>query len=275
VGTYGITQGTLANSNYAITYTPADLTINRRAITVTADNQSKAFGAADPLLTFRVTSGNLVGSDTLGPVDANGGLGRVSGEAPGQYDILASQLSNPNYAITAIDGLLTIRQALPPLPNPVILPVFADNGSRALAVADRSLPEFGGLNYLAAPSIQFVPGGGVTIAQAQPGSAANPIGSGSASGGPGAAVGSSGSGAAGASSGPGQSPSGATDVASAGGTNTARGSASSSDSADRKGTDDLNVNNVAVPSARGPLDVFVVGTGVNLSGVTTLRSIGR
>jgi hypothetical protein len=41
-------QGTLAlNSNYSLSFIGADLTINARAITVTADAKSKTYGDAD------------------------------------------------------------------------------------------------------------------------------------------------------------------------------------------------------------------------------------
>ncbi|WP_163071554.1 MBG domain-containing protein, partial [Acinetobacter baumannii] len=40
VGSYAITQGTLANANYAISYTGANLTVTPRAITVTAHDLS-------------------------------------------------------------------------------------------------------------------------------------------------------------------------------------------------------------------------------------------
>ena len=39
VGSYGISQGSLANSNYALTYTGSNLTITARPVTVTADAQ--------------------------------------------------------------------------------------------------------------------------------------------------------------------------------------------------------------------------------------------
>ena len=55
VGAYGITQGTLAASgNYALNYTGNDLTIGQRALTVTADAQSRAYGDANPALTYQV-----------------------------------------------------------------------------------------------------------------------------------------------------------------------------------------------------------------------------
>ena len=64
VGTYGITQGTLAASpNYALTYVGANLTVTAAPLTVTADAQSRLYGAANPALTY-VSSG-LVNGDAL------------------------------------------------------------------------------------------------------------------------------------------------------------------------------------------------------------------
>ena len=69
VGVYGITQGTLASSgNYALNYASANLTVGQRAITVTADDQSRAYGDANPVLTYQVGSSGgpgLVNGDTL------------------------------------------------------------------------------------------------------------------------------------------------------------------------------------------------------------------
>src|SRR6202047_230584 len=63
VGAYGITQGTLANSNYTISYTAANLTVTAAPLTVTADALSRLYGAANPALTY-VSSG-LLNGDTL------------------------------------------------------------------------------------------------------------------------------------------------------------------------------------------------------------------
>ena len=52
VGTYAINQGTLsAGSNYALTFVGANLTITKATLTVTADNKSRQYGDANPLLT--------------------------------------------------------------------------------------------------------------------------------------------------------------------------------------------------------------------------------
>src|SRR5207247_10233187 len=66
VGTYGIGQGTLAASgNYALNYTSNNLTVTQRAITVTADAKSRAYGDANPALTYQVGGSGLVNGDTL------------------------------------------------------------------------------------------------------------------------------------------------------------------------------------------------------------------
>ncbi|MFG1431392.1 GLUG motif-containing protein, partial [Xanthobacter sp. V2C-4] len=53
VGTYAITQGTLAaSSNYALTYVGANVTVTPRPITVTADAKSMIYGDAVPALTY-------------------------------------------------------------------------------------------------------------------------------------------------------------------------------------------------------------------------------
>ncbi|MFZ9808179.1 MAG: MBG domain-containing protein, partial [Ilumatobacteraceae bacterium] len=63
VGTYSINQGSLANSNYAISFTAADFEITKKTLTVTADAKSKVYGANDPALTYQ--SSGLVGTDSL------------------------------------------------------------------------------------------------------------------------------------------------------------------------------------------------------------------
>ena len=63
---YGINQGTLAaSSNYALNYTGANLTVGQRALTVTADAKSRAYGDANPALTYQVGGSGLVNGDTL------------------------------------------------------------------------------------------------------------------------------------------------------------------------------------------------------------------
>ena len=50
--------------NYALNYASADLTVTQRTITVTADAKSRAYGDANPALTYQVGGSGLVNGDT-------------------------------------------------------------------------------------------------------------------------------------------------------------------------------------------------------------------
>jgi len=83
--------------------------IDRVPVTVTADNVSKAYGAEEPALTWKITSGTLVGEETLSGIEAV----RGEGENSGTYVISLRQLTdaNPNYEITFVNGSFTIEAA--------------------------------------------------------------------------------------------------------------------------------------------------------------------
>ncbi len=108
VGVYAIQQGTLAlNSNYALTYVGANLTIDARPITITANPEAKTYGGMDPALTYQVTSGGLVNGDAF-----SGALTRTPGENAGTYPILQGSLTaGANYKLTFVGALLTINKA--------------------------------------------------------------------------------------------------------------------------------------------------------------------
>ena len=55
--------GTLGADNYSFTFVDGSLTVTQAVLTVTADNQVKAFGAAVPLLTVSY-NGFVNGDDT-------------------------------------------------------------------------------------------------------------------------------------------------------------------------------------------------------------------
>ena len=69
VGSYAITAGgsvvSTAGQAYRLIQTPAALTVTQRAITVTADAKSRAYGDANPALTYQVGGSGLVNGDTL------------------------------------------------------------------------------------------------------------------------------------------------------------------------------------------------------------------
>jgi gliding motility-associated-like protein len=104
IGTYAINQGTLAlNANYTLTYVGADLTIGKKTVTVTAAAKSKAYGDADPVLTYAFAPA-LAGTDAF-----TGSLTRVVGENIGTYAINQGTLAlSANYTLTYIGADLTI-----------------------------------------------------------------------------------------------------------------------------------------------------------------------
>ncbi|UJH92856.1 hypothetical protein LZ575_10815 [Antarcticibacterium sp. 1MA-6-2] len=105
VGDYEIQQGTVAlNSNYTLTYVPADLSIGLRSVEITADAKSKTYGDADPALTYKITDGSLAYSDVF-----TGDLTRESGDAVGDYEIQQGTVAlNSNYTLTYVPADLTI-----------------------------------------------------------------------------------------------------------------------------------------------------------------------
>ena len=106
VGTYAINQGTLsAGNNYNVTFTGADFTINKAALTVTAEAASKTYGKDDPV--FAYSTEGLVGADTL-----TGKLTREAGENVGTYAIKQGTLkASDNYTLTFTGADFTINKA--------------------------------------------------------------------------------------------------------------------------------------------------------------------
>jgi len=100
VGTYRL-DVTCTDSSYSGTKTQ-EFSITPKSATVEAAAKSKAYGSADPALTY--TSSGLVGSDSL-----IGALTRTAGENVGSYDILVGTLSaGPNYTLSYTGASLGI-----------------------------------------------------------------------------------------------------------------------------------------------------------------------
>jgi hypothetical protein len=123
------TAPSVGTASQSVTYTPTDtanfitasgsvsVTVAARAITVTADAKSKTYGDADPALTYQITSGALVGSDTL-----SGALTRAAGSNVGSYAIQQGTLAaSGNYALTYAGANLAISA------RPITVTAVADN----------------------------------------------------------------------------------------------------------------------------------------------------
>ena len=123
VGSYAISQGSLApNSDYTISFIATQLTITPATLTVTANAQTKVYGANDSTLTYttsglvNTTVGGLAIDDTAASV-LSGSLARATagtlgGEQVGSYAISQGSLApNSDYTISFAGNLLTITPA--------------------------------------------------------------------------------------------------------------------------------------------------------------------
>ena len=117
VGTYAIEQNSLTNANYAVTFQSALLTINKRPITLTANDRTKTYGEILDIGSTEFT----VGGDGMASGEIVDGVtlsssGTVQKAKVGNYDILIGGAAsttanlNLNYSITYQIGTLTIEK---------------------------------------------------------------------------------------------------------------------------------------------------------------------
>ena len=125
---YTITAGSAAGtglSNYTITYATGLLTVTTAGLTVTADNQTRTVGEANPPLTFTITAGNLFGGDTLSGAPFTAA---TPASIAGAYPITEGTVAaTANYALTFVNGTLTVTTVNPGA-SPVLL-VTTPSGS--------------------------------------------------------------------------------------------------------------------------------------------------
>ncbi|WP_158279335.1 MBG domain-containing protein [Azospirillum humicireducens] len=109
-GIYALTASGLSSANYAISYAPGTLTINRAALTVMAGNATKTYDGLAYSGGNGVSYSGFVNGETaavLGGTLAYGGTAQGAVD-PGRYTLTASGLSSANYAITYAPGALTV-----------------------------------------------------------------------------------------------------------------------------------------------------------------------
>ncbi|WP_313200547.1 MBG domain-containing protein [Rhizobium sp.] len=112
-GTYGITASGLTSGNYDISYVAGGLTVNKAALTVTANDASKTYDGLAYNGSNGVTYSGFVNNETsavLGGALAYGGTAQGAKNA-GNYGITASGLTSGNYDISYAAGGLTVNKA--------------------------------------------------------------------------------------------------------------------------------------------------------------------
>jgi hypothetical protein len=115
-GTYSITPsvGTLAAANYTFNFINGTLTVSKAPLTVTANNASRPYGAANP--TFAATITGFVNGDTTSAVTGAPAFTTTATttSTPGAYPITPTVggLVSTNYSFTTfVAGTLTVGKA--------------------------------------------------------------------------------------------------------------------------------------------------------------------
>jgi hypothetical protein len=112
VGIYPITLGTLvANDNYTLVFTGANLTITPASLTITANDASRVFGAANPA--FTASYSGFVSGDTEASLTTLPGLttSAISTSPVGNYTIDISGAGSNDYTFTYVPGTLVVGKA--------------------------------------------------------------------------------------------------------------------------------------------------------------------
>jgi len=113
-GQHPITPAGLTSNNYAITFADGTLTINRRPLTIRANDDSKVYGTAKAYGTsIAFTSQGLVTGQSIGSVTVTPSGGATAASPVGTYDLVPSAATGgtflaSNYDITYQKGILAV-----------------------------------------------------------------------------------------------------------------------------------------------------------------------
>lgn len=112
------TGGTFTAGNYSITYNTGTLTVNQKALTITANDITKPYGdaLANPVTgSTAFASSGLASSETIGSVTITYGTGAAAGDAAGSYSnavvpslAVGGSFTISNYSVTYVSGTLTV-----------------------------------------------------------------------------------------------------------------------------------------------------------------------
>ena len=129
-GTYPITVSGATSANYDITFVSGSLSVGKAVLTVTADDQTRIYGAADP--TFTVSISGFQNGDNV--ADLGGSLSCSSPASPtsyvGTYGVTCGGYTSSDYTINFVPGDLSV--------TPATITVTPDPKSRAYGAPNPS-----------------------------------------------------------------------------------------------------------------------------------------
>ncbi|MQA22114.1 YDG domain-containing protein, partial [Rugamonas rivuli] len=113
----GLSLGGADARNYRLASSSATTAaaIARKDLTITANNQTRAPGVANPVLSYTV--GGLVSGDDVGAVNAS--TGATAQSPAGTYPITLAGTDLRNYRVTYVDGVLTVLRPAAPVTDTI------------------------------------------------------------------------------------------------------------------------------------------------------------
>ena len=175
-GTAVITASQAANSNYnAAAPVQQTLTVNPVALTITANNQSKTYGSADPV--FTVGYSGFVNGDTQASLTTppTVGTSATATSGVGTYPITASGAASANYTISYTSGTFSIYPGIQTISFNAPPKTYGDPDFTLSASASSGLPvTYSSSNPAVATvdaqgNVHIVSAGYVIITASQPG----------------------------------------------------------------------------------------------------------
>ncbi|MFH0937980.1 MAG: MBG domain-containing protein [Planctomycetota bacterium] len=170
-GTIDIGAYQAGNECYNAGQSSQTLTVTPASLTVTADDQTRVFGAINPPLT--VTCSGFVNGDTAAQLicPASATTTATSASSVGTYAIVPSGAVSNNYAFTYVNGTLTVTNLTPTaIPQALIIGQGqtvsinlsgVSNDHTTLTFAIAKLPENGTISGTA-PQLTYTPNAGFT-----------------------------------------------------------------------------------------------------------------
>jgi|GEM_PF-4836961 len=137
-GSYALTPSGLSAANYTVNFTSGTLTVNKAALTLTGNDATREYGAADPAFSSTLTG--FVNGETAVTAGVTGSAGGVSSALAASpvgtyaYTPTAGNYTAANYAFTQfVDGRVTV--------TPATLSIVAQAATRTYGAAE---PTFAG-----------------------------------------------------------------------------------------------------------------------------------
>ncbi|WP_420407518.1 MBG domain-containing protein [Hoeflea sp.] len=147
-GSYDIVASNASGNrlnSYDISYADGTLTVDKAALTVMANDQTRVSGASNPPLTWQVVGGALLNGDTLSGALATG----ADQQSPaGTYSITLGTLGNANYQISYLGGVLVVTAPA----DGAGLPVYGQPSSADFGLNNPTSDEWIGVKRLTALS---------------------------------------------------------------------------------------------------------------------------